>query len=416
MTEPAVWHPFQSYLLAMALGALMGLERERSEPETAGLRTFILATLFGAICGDPEFENTSSWLMAAGLLAVGAQATMIHFLRLRKNLSAGMTTSIALLVAYGVGLLVARDNPVPAITVSLATTVILYFKLEMHEFSRRLQKHDLVAIFQFILVTFIIWPVLPNRGYGPFQALNPSHIWLMVVLISTINLTAYVFLKLVGQRWSGPILGVLGGLVSSTATTLSFSRYCRGNPDFSRSAAVVVSLASTIVLIRVALLAGVIHPPLLSNLRYPLIAMFIAGLIPVFLLWRSTPSGKGPGPTTKNPVELPKALMFGLIYGAVILAVSAAKEFFGDHGVYVVAFLSGLTDLDAITLSSARLAQQGVLQAPQATISILIALISNLGFKLGLVAFIGNRQMFRWTLCGFSCLALPALLALAWLK
>jgi uncharacterized membrane protein (DUF4010 family) len=392
------------------LGALMGLERERQEHRLAGLRTFILVTLLGAICGNMALDGSYPWMVPAGLLAITVQSAMVHFLRLKEQMPPGLTTSVALLVAYGIGVLLATGHTVPAVAISLATTVILYFKLQMHEFSHRLQQRDLYAIFQFVLVAFIIWPILPNRGFGPYQALNPSHIWLMVVIISAINLAGYITLKVAGQRWGGPVLGLLGGIVSSTATTLSFSRYSRDNPAFSQAAALVVVLASTMVMIRVAFLIGMIQPTLLAELALPMGAMFVGGLIPAFMIWRKTPRDNGPAPNTKNPVELPQALFFGLLYAAVILAVSAAKDYFGDSGVYIVALVSGLTDVDAITLSNARLVQQGVLGASQAHISILIALVSNLCFKLGLVGFFSTRQMFRWTLCCFVCLALPALL------
>jgi len=410
MNETTAWQLFESYFLAIMLGALMGLERERQEHRLAGLRTFILVTLLGAICGNMALDGSYPWMVPAGLLAITVQSAMVHFLRLKEQMPPGLTTSVALLVAYGIGVLLATGHTVPAVAISLATTVILYFKLQMHEFSHRLQQRDLYAIFQFVLVAFIIWPILPNRGFGPYQALNPSHIWLMVVIISAINLAGYITLKVAGQRWGGPVLGLLGGIVSSTATTLSFSRYSRDNPAFSQAAALVVALASTMVMIRVAFLIGMIQPTLLAGLALPMGAMFVGGLIPAFMIWRKTPRDNGPAPNTKNPVELPQALFFGLLYAAVILAVSAAKDYFGNSGVYIVALISGLTDVDAITLSNARLVQQGVLEASQAHISILIALVSNLCFKLGLVGFFSTRQMFRWTLCCFICLALPALL------
>ncbi|MEZ4483385.1 MAG: MgtC/SapB family protein [Syntrophotaleaceae bacterium] len=412
MNETAAWQFFESCFLAILLGALMGLERERQEQRLAGLRTFILVTLFGSLCGNMALDGAYPLMVPAGLLAITVQAAMVHLMRLKKDLAPGLTTSAALLVAYGIGVLLATGHTIPAVAISLATTVILYFKLQMHDFSRRLQQRDLYAIFQFILVAFIILPILPDRGFGPYQALNPYNIWLIVVPISAINLAGYITLKVAGQRWGGPVLGILGGIVSSTATTLSFSRYTRDNPAFSQAAALVVALASTVVLVRVACLVGVVHPTLLTGLALPLGAMFVGGLIPTFLIWRNTPHGGGPTTRTKNPVELPQALFFGLLYAAVILAVSAAKDYLGDSGVYMVALISGLTDVDAITLSNARLVEQGVLGASQAHVSILIALVSNLCFKLGLVGFFSTRQMFRWTLCCFICLALPALLIL----
>jgi uncharacterized membrane protein (DUF4010 family) len=172
---------------------------------------------------------------------------MINYLRVKNDLKTGLTTVVALHVAYGIGVLLALDHQAAAIALSLVTTVILYFKPQMHEFSQRIGKHDLYAIFQFGLLAFIILPVLPNASYGPYDALNPYNIWLMVVIISGLNLVGYVSLKVVGQRWSGPFLGVIGGLVSSTATTLSISKQAKTREDFSSTGAIVVSLASAIV-------------------------------------------------------------------------------------------------------------------------------------------------------------------------
>ncbi len=403
---------FKHIGLAVLLGALMGLERERKETRLAGLRTFILVTLFGSICGLVAELPTGQWFVFAGMVAIIVQAAMIHVLRAREELSAGLTTSIALLIAYGVGVLVSDDQTLAAVSLSLTTTVVLYFKPQLHEFSRNLSERDLFAIFQFGLIAFIILPILPDRGFGPYEALNPYNIWLMVVVISAINLVGYVILKLTGQRWGGPMIGILGGIVSSTATTLSFSRHTRDNHELSMIGAVVVSLASTVVLIRMAFLVGIIHVELLNILAIPLLAMFICGLLPVLFVWRKASEHDAPPPETKNPAELKQALLFGLIYAIALLAISAGKDYFGNKGIYIVSLVSGLTDVDAITLSNSRLAAQQALTDSQAAISILIAYVSNLAFKLMLVGIISTKQMFRWTLVCFFCLAFPALLVL----
>lgn len=406
--ENTVLHIFENYLLAILLGALMGLERELRETHLAGLRTFILVTLFGSICGHISTITSASWIIFAGILAVTAHSTLAHFLRVREEIEAGLTTSVALLVAYTVGVLVSLEETAAAVAVSLAATVILYFKIQLHEFTKSLSKRDIYAIFQFGLVAFIILPILPNRGFGPFEALNPYNIWLMVVLISAINLCGYLTLKFMGHRWGGPVLGLLGGVVSSTATTLSFSRHARDKNDSSLMGAVVVSLASAVVLVRIAFLVGIIYPAMLDELALPLAAMFLAGMLPIVVLWKRTSKKDAPVPETTNPAELKAAVVFGLIYAVVLLAVSAGKLFFGDRGVYLVSLLSGLTDVDAITLSNSRLALTGSFGAFQAAVSILIAYIANLAFKLAMVGVIGTGRMFRWTLLCFVCLAVPA--------
>jgi len=401
---------FYNYSLATLLGALMGLERERKETRLAGLRTFTLVTLFGSICGQISAMATGRWVILAGTIAITVHAALLLFLRFKEDVTAGLTTSIALLVAYGIGVLVALEQTVAAVALSLTTTAILYFKPQMHQFSRNLSDRDIHAIFQFGLIAFIILPILPNQGYGPYAALNPYNIWLMVVMISAINLLGYVTLKLTGQRRGAPMLGILGGMISSTATTLSFSRHARGNVDFSTMGAVIVSLASTVVLVRMAVLVGIVHVGLLLQLALPLSVMFLCGLVAVFFVWKKTSHQAAPIPEAKNPVELKQAMVFGLIYALILLAVSAAKDFSGEKGVYIVALISGLTDVDAITLSTARLAGTGTLSPPQAAGSILIAYISNLAFKLAMIGVIGTRQMFKWALLSFICLALPALL------
>jgi len=408
--DTAALQIFKLYGLAILLGALMGFERERKETRLAGLRTFILVTLFGTICGQIAGLTYERWIIFAGMVAIIVQSVMLHILRAKEEISPGLTTSVALLVAYGIGILVAYDQTLAAVSLSLATTVILYFKPQMHKFSRSLSKHDIFAIFQFALIAFIILPILPDRGFGPYLALNPYNIWLMVVMINALNLMGYVVLKFVGHQWGGPMLGMLGGIASSTATTLSFSRHAQRNKDFSMMGAVVVSLASTVVLIRMALLIGIIHFELLQEMVLPLIGMFCCGLLSSYLVWVKTPTYETPETEAKNPMELKQALIFGFIYAAVLLAISAGKVYFGNTGVYLVSLLSGLTDVDAITLSNARIAGTGTLGNSQAAIGILIAYVANLIFKLTLVSAIGTRQMFRWALFPFACLALPALL------
>jgi uncharacterized membrane protein (DUF4010 family) len=406
----SIKHDFGIYVLAILLGALMGLERERKKSRLAGLRTFILVVLFGAICGQVSQSGGNRWILLAGTLAVTAHSTTLNFLRIQNDLATGLTTAVALLVAFGIGLLVAFDQQRAAIALSLATSVILYFKPQMHAFSHNLTQHDLQAIFQFGLLAFIILPALPNQPYGPYNALNPYNIWLMVVMISGLNLVGYVTLKLIGQRWGGPLLGVLGGLVSSTATTLTISRHTRRYPDFSLTGSVVIALASTVMLVRMAFLIGIIHMPLLKALAWPILAMFVAGLVPVAFIWQKSTSEVAPVPETKNPTELKQALLFGLIYAVVLLAVSAGKDIFGQRGVYGVAFISGLTDVDAITLSNSRLAAKAVLEIHQAAVSVMIAFVSNLIFKLAIVGAIGNMKMVSLTMLCFIFLSLPALL------
>jgi len=403
---------FQHFALAILLGALMGLERERSGARIAGMRTFPLISLLGAVCGFLAELSGSFWTVAAGFLGVTALTVTGNLMQARRRPDPGITTEIAILVAFGVGALVHYRQSYLAVAIAFAATAILYFKPHLHAFSRKVEQRDIYAVFQFGLVTFIILPVLPNRSFGPFDAINLRHIWLMVVLISGISLAAYVVLKGVGRRWGGPVLGLLGGVVSSTATTLAFSRHARKNPDFSRTAAVVVILASAVLMVRVTVEVAVVYPPLLRQLGLPVLGMLLAGLAAGGVAWSQSRHEETMAPETSNPAELTGAIAFGLLYGLMLLAVSAAKHYLGAEGVYLISLISGLTDLDAITLSSARLVSTGILEPQQARTAIILAILANLAFKLAAVRIIGTAALARWTALGFAAIAAVGIAAL----
>jgi len=410
--EPTTLELFQRFGLAILIGALIGLERERSGARIAGMRTFPLVSLLGAICGYLAELSGSLWTVAAGLLGVTALTVTGNLLQARRRPDPGITTEIAILVTFGVGALVHYRQAYLAVAIALAATAILYFKPHLHAFSRKVEQRDIYAVFQFGLVTFIVLPLLPNRDLGPFAALNPYHIWLMVVLISGMSLAGYVILKGVGRDWGGPVVGLLGGIVSSTATTLAFGRHARKNPEFSRTAAVVVILASTVVMVRVLVEVSVINPGLMRQVGAPVVGMFLAGLAAAFLAWRRSRHEETALPEPKNPAELTGAVTFGLLYGVVLLAVSAAKHYFGSQGVYLVSLISGLTDVDPITLSSARLASTGVLSPEQARSAIILAILANLAFKLAAVRLIGTPALARRAALGFAAIAAVGVAAL----
>jgi len=404
---------FIDFGLALLLGAFMGLERERSRPPVAGMRTFPLISLFGGVAAYLSRLADSPWIIAAGLVGILAFAVTGNLLQAKRRPEPGQTTSVAMLLAFGVGALALYGEAVIAVALTFASTAVLYFKPHLHAFSHKVRQQDLFAVFQFGLLSFIILPLLPDQNLGPFNALNPYHIWLMVVLISGLSLTGYLILKVVGNRWGGPVMGLLGGLVSSTATTLAFSRQARSNSGVSRSAAVVILLASTVVMVRITVEVLVVNPPLIKILWLPLSLMFATGLAVAGLVWKHSLLDEVLVPETRNPAELTSALTFGLVYALVLLAVSAGKQYFGNEGVYGVSFVSGLTNVDAVTLSSARLAKTGLLHPARACNAIVIATVANMAFKLALVHFVGTTRLTRWAALGFGAMAAVGLAALA---
>jgi len=239
----------------------------------------------------------------------------------------------------------------------------------------------------------VILPILPNQRYGPYNVLNPFKIWLMVVLIVGISLGGYIVYKFFGQKAGTLAGGILGGLISSTATTVSYARRTAETPNSSRMAALVIMVASTIVFARVLILIGVSASHFLSAAAGPIGTVLAALAIVCLVLWWLSTREKAELPEQGNPSELKAALIFAGLYALVLLAVAWAQENFGTRGLLVVAILSGLTDMDAITLSLSDMVNQKHIDSTTSWRSILVAAISNLAFKLGTVAALGNRQL-----------------------
>jgi uncharacterized membrane protein (DUF4010 family) len=292
---------------------------------------------------------------------------------------------------------------------------LLQWKQPLHSFVGRFSEADIRAIFQLVLIALVILPVLPNRSYGPYGVLNPFEIWLMVVLIVGISVGGYIAYKFLGAR-AGTLLGaVLGGLISSTAATVSYSRRSRHAPETATMATFVIMIASTIVFGRVVFEIAVVAPEILSQVVPPLAVMMVTmGAIAAALYWMRRGEA-AEIPIDEDPSQLKAAIVFGLLYAAVLFAVAAVKEHFDDRGLYIVAALSGLTDMDAITLSTAQLIKRNDLSVDTGWRMILIGALSNLVFKCGAVAMLGHRKLLlRVSLAFGISLAVGVLLLICW--
>ena len=390
------------FLSSLAIGLLIGLERERTPSAKAGLRTFALVALLGTLAAMLAQIVNLPWLLVAGWVVVGLMIVAAYFNNPSEENDPGTTTSAALLMCYGLGALNWYGQTTLAIMLAVGVTALLYFKPELRGMTQRLTRRDLVSILQFAVLTFVVLPLLPNRSYGPYGALNPHQVWLMVVLISGISLAGYVALRFFRSRYGVVLLGLLGGLVSSTATSLVYARHCRENANMVRLSVAVILIANMMVLARIGVVSMVVAPQILPNLL-PILGMgLLFGLALLAASWRrqSAPM-ELPVPETANPTEIHAALGFGLLYGAVLLASAWLSDIAGSKGLYAVALVSGLTDLDAITLSSLRLFDLGQVTAAHVAGSVALAYFSNMAFKFGLVLFIGGKQLAKLALWGF---------------
>jgi uncharacterized membrane protein (DUF4010 family) len=399
MEFPELLDILQRLGIALGLGLIVGLQRERIGSPLGGFRTFPLATLFGCINGLIALKF-DTWPLAAGFLVIGGLLIMGNLGRPEKDV--GLTTEVAMLLMYSVGAFVMSGPISIAVIVGGTVAVLLHFKPEMHNLARRLEDPDFRAIMQFVLITLVILPILPNQRYGPYNVLNPYKIWLMVVLIVGISLGGYIVYKFFGQKAGTLAGGILGGLISSTATTVSYARRTSKSPDASAMAALVIMVASTIVFARVLIIIGASAPHFLSVAAWPIgTVLGILALMCLLLWWLST-KGNAELPEQGNPSELKAALIFAGLYGLVLLAVAWAQENFGTRGLFVVAVLSGLTDMDAITLSLSDMVNQKHIDPANGWRLILVAAMSNLAFKAGTVAVLGSKRLLGRVLILFA--------------
>jgi uncharacterized membrane protein (DUF4010 family) len=403
--------PLARFLTSLAIGLLIGLERERNPSAKAGLRTFTLVAMAGTLAALLSEKTGAPWLLGAGLLVLGGMM-VAAYAKDEDEEDPGTTTIAAVVVCYGLGALVWYDYTQLAVTLGILTTILLYFKAEMRGISQKLSRLDLVSILQFAVLSFVILPVVPNQGFGPYQVLNPYQIWWMVVLISGLSLAGYAALRIVGQRHGALLTGLFGGIASSTATTLAFSRHGRADPALVGMATLVILLANWMVMIRLGIEVAVVAPAMLPTMLSILGGGAAAGLVALyFIVWRPMENRPdAPKLEVKNPTEIRAAVTFALLYAGVLLASAWLSDLAGSRGVYAVALVSGLTDVDATTLSSLRLFGLGTLTGHQAATAILLAMLANIVFKSGLTLAIGGSHLARRALPGFVAVALGSIL------
>jgi uncharacterized membrane protein (DUF4010 family) len=266
-------------------------------------------------------------------------------------------------------------------------------------------------------ISLVILPILPDETYGPFDVLNPKNIWLMITLIVGISVFGYFIYKFVGKKVGIISNGILGGLISSTATTISYARKTAGAASISKLAAFVITIASTVSFFRVLFEVGVIIPNQLAIIAMPigaLILIMTLTCVVLFYFINKDLSKSEEMPEPENPAQFKSALVFGLLYGIILLAVAFSKEKFGNNALYIVSIISGLTDVDAITLSLSQLIKEGTLKATFGWKLILLAGLSNMLFKGVMAMVLGAKALAKWIIISFGVIITAGLLIM-WL-
>ena len=400
--------------MSAGIGLLIGLERERNPAAKAGVRTFALIALAGTLAAFVDAALGGAWVAPVGLAAVAGMLIAVYARETRQD-DPGTTTVAAAVVCYLLGVLVGLGETAVAGALAIGVTALLYFKPEIEGFSTALERREQVSVLQFLIVTFIVLPILPDEAYGPYDVLNPRQIWLMVVLITGVGLASYIALRFAGERGGALLTGILGGLVSSTATTVLYARRARESPAMERMALAAVPLANLVPLARIALLAGVVQPALLPRLAPALAGALAAGVAVYALAIRRGWRGESqPVPEVTNPAEFGTALRFALLYAIVLLAAAWLQHLAGSRGLYAASLASGLVDIDAITLSALNLFGAQRITAPDAALAIGLAFLANTAFKLGVLFWFDRRVARRalWPLAA-ALAAGGAALALA---
>lgn len=401
---------FFRFGVALFIGLLVGLQREYSYDESgdshektfAGVRTFALFGLIGCAAGFLADLFSEPWVFIAILMAVGLLIAVSYYITASTG-QRGMTTEVAAIVTVVAGALCYWEHIALAVAIAVITTALLSFKLELHGFVERLTREDIIAALKFALITAIVLPILPNESIWPppFDVLNPYRIWLMVVLISGISFLGYVLFKLLGSRRGISLTGMLGGLVSSTATTLSFAQRSRQNSGLAKPFAMAIIIAWTVMFIRVLIEVWVVNRSLFEVLWLPVSLAGLAALIFAAYLYMAPHEDDEGDVAVTNPFELRPAITFGLLFGLILLVARTAQLYLGDTGVYISSFLSGLADVDAITLSMAELSGNGELTLNIAARAIVIAIMANTLVKGGIVLTSGSKSIRRTLLPGF---------------
>jgi len=396
---------FYRFGAALLIGLLVGLQREyahlqeqpaKDEPSFGGARTFALLGLLGCTAAFLS-DMTGSVLVFVAIVAIVGGLIMLAYNATASNGSIGMTSEAAGVATMLVGAICYWHELAVAAALGVAMTVLLALKLQTRVLVRNLTQADVYATLTFAVITLIILPVLPTRSYGPppFDVLVPYNIWLMVVFISGISFLGYVLIKIVGGRRGVGLTGLLGGLASSTAVTLSFAQRSRTIAGLERPFALAILLAWSIMFARVMVEVAVINPVLLRVVWIPLSAALAVCLAYCVYLYRVQSLGKQEEQDKfKNPFELWPALTFGLIYAVILVAANAAMMYLGDTGIYASSIASGLADVDAITLSLAKLSlDPRGLELHTAARGIVLAAVSNTLVKGGMVLAMGSMAL-----------------------
>ncbi|WP_414470014.1 MgtC/SapB family protein [Methanobacterium sp. ACI-7] len=382
------------FLISFAIGALIGTERERKQlkiKEFAGIRTFMLIAVFGT---SSAFLSTfyPNFIVIA-FLGFTAMIGLSYIATTRENEDIGITTEVTAFLTFILGALCFTDEGVQIVPIlAIIITTLLAVKPYLHKFARKISQKELINTLKFLIIAFVILPLLPDQTFGPLNVFNPNQIWLMVVFISGISFAGYVLMKFVGAERGISATGIVGGLVSSTAVVTAMAARVKESEFVLRAAVFAAVVASSMMFLRVLFEVVVVNPSLIGLLVAPMLIMGILGIALGFIAWKTTNVKEIKADVKlKNPFSLKPALIFGGLFLAILFASKIADIYFGSRGLYITSIISGVADVDAITISMAILARDTI-SPDVAVTAITLAAISNTVIKFLIAMFFGTRK------------------------
>lgn len=402
--------------VALAIGLLVGLERgwqtrdAEDNRRAAGFRTFALSGLLGGVTGLVAFQTTVSvigWVFLGYIIAF----TAFHWLEARTEGHASVTSVVAGMLTFLLGTMAVVGNLQLAIGCAVGMTVLLALREPLHRWISSLNWQEIRAVLTLLAMSFLLLPLLPNRPIDPWKAINPYQVWLFAIMIAAISFTGYVAVKAFGNRLGVVMAAVAGGLASSTATTLALAKLAREHPSSSGLLSAGILVAGVVMTLRAGVIAVALNGSLLLSLFPALLTTAaVLGIGAAILLFKNVQQ-ETPELQISNPLAIGTAIKLTALLAAVMLAAELVRRMVGGIGILVVAALSGIVDVDALTISIARMPGDDV-DLNTAARAIMIAVAINTISKAIMASWVGNRRV-GLLVGGISVIALAGGLVVA---
>lgn len=406
---------FRNLLVALGIGLLIGLERGWERRETSdnnpigGLRTFAIVGITGGITGLMS-AHTSYLILAAALIAAALLLALASTLAAQHDRRYGITTEFAAFAAFGLGALAATGMPYIAAAGGILITLLLGLKPELHRWLERLDRNELMAGLEILLISVVILPLLPDRGLGPWGALNPYQIWMLVVIVAAISFAGHFAIRALGENRGILLTGLLGGLASSTALTMHFAKLSKSTKGIDGVLGTGIALAMAVSIPRVILVTFLINPTLARETSIPLGLMTLFGIIVAFIVrWLLVRTESGVPTHNGSAFQLSETVKFALLIIAIMLVSAATEHLFGTWGVYGIAIVAGAGNLTAAALSIAGLTDVA-LDHDTAIQALTLAAVAGTLFKGIMAFFIASRRLGIIVLCTSAAISAAGLL------